>query len=853
VLTPYLAIERKSSSESKEIMPAEQDDMKAKERARASARASQPGAVSVAAEEAARLDQRIAEKQQQGKSEPPAAAAASASSNQDDVAAKQRGARSSATPMKPGAFSEATSARSQLEALESNVTAKIRASGGAGASASTSHAADAKVRRELAGDGAGAPAALASLEDKVTAKVRATPPASQPKAVAMLQGMEDSITAKVRRDGEPAVASASSRAQAHLQGMEDSIVAKTRVVASGSLAASGVAELTQLEGRIQSKLVGVPDAQQELSQFENDIRSKENAAPKADAAVDTDNAAKVEATRKEEPQEQALQPEVTTTADRGIAMAPDLEYGTGLIGAGGEGLAIAVAIEEDDDDIFIPSAVEYDPDAKPPLYKNRRFRLYAFLAFFTIVVVAVGASIATALAGPGSMPPPPTLAPTTARETLGIRSSVAQVVGRDRLDDPSSPYSKALDWMTFDDPLELTPEDPNFMQRYTAAYLYFATTVDGPWMSCNPPKNPRTDTALCSYKYLSQLLPPDFIDKPSSAWLSSAPECQWAGVVCNEQDVIRSIDLAGGSLTGPFPEGVVYFPMLQDLGLFYNNLTGTLPPQVGEMSQLLSLYLHYNKFTGGIPDEWWQATNLQNLNLGNNKLAGTIPTLIGKLRDLKNFFLFQNQFTGTIPSEIGLLDSVSFLRIDTNQLEGTIPSTITNLKNAIDLMLGNNKLAGPIPEDIGRVAQLKQLSLPGNALTGALPESLWDLSTLRTLDLGGNRFTGTLSESIGKMAANDGFYDFMINDNQLKGPLPTSITLLTALGTLLIQGNDFTGTVPEALCALKGNDLSGILTDFQANCAADPSGYVELACPDTCCTTCCLPDGTGCLALESAS
>lgn len=832
--------------------------MKAKEGARAAARASQPGVVSVAAEEAARLDQRIADKQN-AKPDPAAApsAAASASRHQDDVAAKQRGSRSPATPMKPGAFSEATTTRSQLEALEGDVAAKVHASGRAVASAAKSDPAASKVRRELTGVGGDTPASLSNLEDKVTAKVRATPPTCQPNAVAMLQGIEDSIAAKVRRDGEPAVASASPGGQNHLQSMEDSVAAKIRLGTSCNPASSGAAELNQLEGRIESKLVGVSTpsfAQQELSQFESDVRSKENADPKQEAPVDTDGAFKGEATRKDEPLELSLQPEVTTTADRGIAMAPDLEYGTGMIGAGGEGLAVAVAIEEDDEDIFIPSAVEYDPDAKPPLYKNRRFRLYAFLAFFTIVVVAVGASIATALAGPGSMPPPPTSAPTTARETLGIRSSVAQVVGRERLDDPTSPYSKALDWMTFDDPMELTPDAPNFMQRYTAVYLYYATTVDGPWRSCNPPENPRTDSPLCTYKYLNHLLPVAFSDKPSSAWLSSASECQWAGVVCNDAGVIRTIDLAGGSLSGTFPDGVVYFPMLQGLALFYNNLTGTFPSQVGEIEQLLNLQLHYNKFSGSIPESFWQqATNLQYLNLGNNRLTGPIPTLIGNFRDMKNLLLFQNRFTGTIPEEIGALDSISFLRIDTNQFEGTIPATITNLKNAEDIMLGNNKLVGPIPEGIGGLSLLNNLVLTGNALTGKLPESLWDLSSMRQLELGENRFTGTLSENIGKMGDNDAFYVLKVNDNQLKGPLPQSIINLQYIAQLWLQGNDFTGTVPEALCALKGNELSEVLNDFQANCAADPSGYVELSCPSSCCTACCQPDGSDCLSLASGT
>ena len=41
------------------------------------------------------------------------------------------------------------------------------------------------------------------------------------------------------------------------------------------------------------------------------------------------------------------------------------------------GLAVATAIADDEEPDYVYNAVEYDPDAKPPLHKNRRFRAYA--------------------------------------------------------------------------------------------------------------------------------------------------------------------------------------------------------------------------------------------------------------------------------------------------------------------------------------------------------------------------------------------------------------------------------------------------------------------------------------------
>ena len=48
------------------------------------------------------------------------------------------------------------------------------------------------------------------------------------------------------------------------------------------------------------------------------------------------------------------------------------------------GLAVATAINPDEEEAYIYNAIEYDPDAKPPLHKNRRFRAYSYLAILLI-------------------------------------------------------------------------------------------------------------------------------------------------------------------------------------------------------------------------------------------------------------------------------------------------------------------------------------------------------------------------------------------------------------------------------------------------------------------------------------
>ena len=53
-------------------------------------------------------------------------------------------------------------------------------------------------------------------------------------------------------------------------------------------------------------------------------------------------------------------------------------------------LAVAIAVEEDEGVGYIASAVEYDPNSKPPLFKNRRFRLYGCFGFLILLGLTIG-------------------------------------------------------------------------------------------------------------------------------------------------------------------------------------------------------------------------------------------------------------------------------------------------------------------------------------------------------------------------------------------------------------------------------------------------------------------------------
>jgi hypothetical protein len=219
----------------------------------------------------------------------------------------------------------------------------------------------------------------------------------------------------------------------------------------------------------------------------------------------------------------------------------DLEFGVYENGPNHKGLAVAFAVNDEEEDMYIPSAVEFDPDAKPSTYKNRRFRFYACLAIIVVIVGTITASVGITLTQGTGTTPVEDIIPY--RATLGIRETIERIVGSEKLDDANSPYRKALDWVQDIDPLALLPDNVNFIQRYLAVYFFYATSIKHPWSGgCNPPINGENDT--CVYTRLASLDPVTYTEIPWNRWLSKEFECNWAGIFCDDAGEIRSMEFS---------------------------------------------------------------------------------------------------------------------------------------------------------------------------------------------------------------------------------------------------------------------------------------------------------------------
>jgi hypothetical protein len=168
-----------------------------------------------------------------------------------------------------------------------------------------------------------------------------------------------------------------------------------------------------------------------------------------------------------------------------------------------------------------------------------------------LIIVTFGVPVKTPIA-PTKAPPQhvtpikkpvvtkPTGSPISVRAAL-IKAQLEKVVGAQKLTSTSTPYYKAFQWIVNTDAMKLGPYAENLVQRYLAVLLYYSTTPSGPWLSCNPPLKGQDES--CLWANLVGVFPKVYDYVPWIRWLSSYPECQWAGVVCNEFDQITDFQL----------------------------------------------------------------------------------------------------------------------------------------------------------------------------------------------------------------------------------------------------------------------------------------------------------------------
>ena len=245
-------------------------------------------------------------------------------------------------------------------------------------------------------------------------------------------------------------------------------------------------------------------------------------------------------------------------------------------------LAVAVLVEDDEKEVVDARADIYDGESKP-FYTRPIFWIF-IVTLILIVGIVIGVTVAVAggddddKSGPTVAPTDsPTASPTASptRQGVSVLSlRLQEVVGSNlHLSSPEA-FESAVQWF-FDDPNKYTnitfigvdetirrslqeegiPRMLN-IQRFALAWFWFHSTANGeePWLSCNPPgvvdvHDGEVGGETCTHLSVSVAERPEqevflcYTDIPDvPRWLSSAPECTWPGVICDDYaDVSRLI------------------------------------------------------------------------------------------------------------------------------------------------------------------------------------------------------------------------------------------------------------------------------------------------------------------------
>lgn len=568
-----------------------------------------------------------------------------------------------------------------------------------------------------------------------------------------------------------------------------------------------------------------------------------------------------------------------------------------------DGLAVAMAVDTAAEDEYIYSAIEYDPDSKPPLHKNRRFRVYTCMAFMVVIAVVVIVVVYTTRSAKGVETTEleklvngapsfsPTAPPTTNREASGIREQVeAGILQRgenftDML--KTDPRYRALEWILHRDQMELDSDDVRLYQRYVLALFAFALDSLA-WSACGEHRKFGNETEFFAIEDCGIENRATSVYESHKVWLSSTHECDWYGVICSKDFVVRGVELMGNGLIGEIPPEISQLRFLQYLALNGNCLYGTIPAEFGNMPNLLSLELHGNGLSGKLPTEMYDASKLQLLNVAmqygytsvcymsngtyvntayerggvtsndlNFGLIGQVlESNVTKWASMKGLHLFDNSFSGKVSEEVGSLKYLVFLRAHNNRLSSPLPNDLVNLKKTREVYLYRNEMYLDIPPLIGNMEDLEDLRLHENEMRGKIPDSLYSIRKLKQLwlqdtlhceqvegagyscstdsDVG---FSGTISTKIGNLKKLKALY---IHNNPIGGVIPTEIGLCEDLSRLHIHKTNIAGSSPRELCLLRDKNLNSENDQGVMYADCRPNNKTEdpfFACD--CCTDCC--------------
>jgi hypothetical protein len=160
-------------------------------------------------------------------------------------------------------------------------------------------------------------------------------------------------------------------------------------------------------------------------------------------------------------------------------------------------------------------------------------------------------------------------------------------------------------------------------------------------------------------------------------------------------------------------------------------------------------------------------------------------------------------------------------------------------RHKVDLRISRNMISGVLPTELYSLSGLHFLHLQNCDFTGPLSPGFGEMGNLRNLVLDGNSFTGTIPEELGNLTETCKFKQssLLLCQRRSSIALKLTFTLHSILqpfhfsALLYLHNNALNGTMPESVCSNREDGLIQLITD----CYDTPA---QVSCSSNCCTHC---------------
>ncbi|CAH8362310.1 unnamed protein product, partial [Eruca vesicaria subsp. sativa] len=266
---------------------------------------------------------------------------------------------------------------------------------------------------------------------------------------------------------------------------------------------------------------------------------------------------------------------------------------------------------------------------------------------------------------------------------------------------------------------------------------------------------------------------------------------------------LRILDVSANEFNHMLPENIgLVLPHLQYMRLTDNGFQGRLPSSLGNMKEIEYLDISHNNFHGTLPRSFvFGCHSLRILTLSHNKLSGEVFPESVNFTNMWELSMDNNLFTGKIGQGLRNFESLHVLDISNNRLTGVIPSWIGELSYLNVILLSNNSLEGEIPISLFNISYLHLLDLSANILSGGIPPYVNSALMMVVLLLKDNKLSGVIPDTL---LVNVSILN--LRNNRLFGNIP-EFTNTQNIHSLLLRGNNLTGSIPRQLCGLRNIQL----------------------------------------------